>query len=399
MIEFNFKNINKNIDINAYKEYLTSHKNMTGWIDLPSLFNNDLINNIKETAEYIKNNCDVLLNIGIGGNYLGTMAVIESLKPYFYNDTIKPEIYFVGTSLSSDYYHDLIEKVKDKNIIINIMSKSGSTFETMLFYKLIMKLMKEKYNEEELKKRIIIITNDKKEYFLEESKKNNFKTFYIPNSVGGRYSVFTPAGLLPIAVSGINIDEIYKGALDANKDITKQIEYALIRKEMLDNNKFIEAFISYEQKLFFLLEWLKQLYAESLGKNNNGILPISIINTRDLHSLGQYIQEGKKILFETIIHIKNSQNSIQIDEYNKTLDEINDIARIATTKAHEEENILNNTIIVDKLNEYNVGYLLQFFMISCSISGYLENVNAFNQNGVERYKSIMKELLNENTIE
>lgn len=399
MIEFNFKNINKIIDVNLYKEYLTSHKDMTGWVDLPSLFNNELVGDIRATADYIRNNCDVLLNIGIGGNYLGTMAVIESLKLYFYNDNIKPEIYFLGTSLSSDYYHDLIEKIKDKDIIINVMSKSGSTFETMLFYKLIMKIMKEKYSEEELKRRIIIITNDKKEYFLEESKKNGFKTFYIPDSIGGRYSVFTPAGLLPIAVSGINIDEIYRGALDANKDITKQIEYAITRKEMLDNNKFIEAFISYEQKLSYLLEWLKQLYAESLGKNNNGILPIAIINTRDLHSLGQYIQEGKKILFETIIHVKNSNNSIQIDEYNKTLDEINDIARISTTKAHEEENILNNTIIIDKLNEYNIGYLLQFFMISCSISGYLQNVNAFNQDGVERYKSIMRELLNKNTIE
>jgi glucose-6-phosphate isomerase len=366
---------------------------MTGWYDIDNLFNSELVADIKNTAAFIRNKCDAFVVIGIGGSYLGSLAVIEALKPYFYNQINSPQIYFLGTSLSSEYYHDLINIIKNKNVIVNVISKSGNTLETDIAYQLIMDFMKKKYSEEELIKRVIITTDKKNGNLRLEANNKGYKSFIIPDNIGGRYSVFSPVGLLPMAVANIDIEAIYDGVKEANGNIENQIRYAIIRHLMYKKNKFIEDFVVYEPKLYAFTEWLKQLYAESLGKVGRGILPISLVNTRDLHSMGQFIQDGNKILFETVINVENSGVEVRIDKYNMPLSEINNIASKSTSKAHYNGNVLNNIITLDSLNERNIGYLLQFFMISCAISGLLEGVNPFNQDGVEEYKKIIKEML------
>ncbi|NLL44259.1 MAG: glucose-6-phosphate isomerase [Mollicutes bacterium] len=404
MITFDFKTYTKNFiskeEINKYinkkkdiKKYLDNKIDMMGWYNVDKLFDLKLIQNILRTATYIRESCDVFLVIGIGGSYLGAFAFIEALNPYFYNNQKKPAIYFVGTSLSTEYYYDLVNLIKDKDIIVNVISKSGTTLESAIGYDIILKLMKEKYNNEELKKRIIITTDENSGELRKEVNKEGYQSFIIPNNIGGRFSVFSPVGLLPIAVSGFDLENLSKGIKEAYSNLDKAIEYAAIRKIMYDKGKNIEAFVVYEPKLYAFMEWLKQLYGESLGKNDQGLLPISLINTRDLHSLGQYLQEGKKIIFETVINIEKSNNQLYLNKYQKTLDEINNIASLATSKAHLKGNVLNNVITIKKLNERSLGCLMQFFMISCAISGYLEGVNAFDQLGVEEYKKIMHDLL------
>jgi glucose-6-phosphate isomerase len=366
---------------------------MLGWYDLDKLFNKELVEDINSTSMYVKENCDVFIVIGIGGSYLGPLAGIEALNPYFYNEINTPKIYFLGNNLSSDYYHDLINIIKNKNIIVNVISKSGSTLETLVSYKIIMDLMKEKYDEAELKRRIIITTDEHNGALREEVNINGYKSFIMPNDIGGRYSVLSPVGLLPMAVSNINIENIYKGAKEASNNIENQIRYAVIRKLINNHGKTVEAFVAYEPKLYAFTEWLKQLYGESLGKNEQGILPISFINTRDLHSLGQFVQQGNKILFETVFNVEKTNHDIELEQYNKSLNDINNIASKATSIAHLKGGVLNNVININELNEESVGYLFQFFMISCYISGFLENVNPFDQEGVEEYKSVMRDLM------
>jgi len=256
-----------------------------------------------------------------------------------------------------------------------------------------MDLMREKYDGAELKKRIIITTDEHHGSLREEVNHSGYKSFVMPNNIGGRYSVLSPVGLIPMAVSNINIRNIYKGAKEASNNIEHQIRYAIIRKLINEQGKTVEAFVAYEPKLYAFTEWLKQLYGESLGKNEQGVLPISFINTRDLHSLGQFVQQGNKILFETVLNVENSNNDIGLEQYKKSLNDINNIASKATSIAHLKGGVLNNVINTKELNEESVGYLFQFFMISCYISGFLENVNPFNQEGVEEYKSVMRELM------
>ncbi|MDD4035744.1 MAG: glucose-6-phosphate isomerase [Bacilli bacterium] len=382
-----------NLDQNKVKQILNPKNNMTGWYDLDSLFNKNLIVDINNTASFIRQNCDIFLIIGIGGSYLGTKAVIEALQPYFYNEKTSPKIYFVGNNLSSDYYHDLISLIKDKNIIVNVISKSGNTLETKVAYQLIMDLMKSKYQDEELRSRVIITTDKENGSLRVDAHRYRYKSYIIPNNVGGRYSVFTPVGLLPLAVAGLNLNDLYLGAKEANNNIDKQIEYAVTRDIMYNRGKQVEAFIAYEPKLESFLEWLKQLYGESLGKDEKGILPVSYINTRDLHSLGQFIQQGNKILFETVIDVAHSDNTVRVQSYNRALSELNNIAFISTSRAHNKANVLNNIITIERLCEKTIGYLIQFFMISCAISGYIGGINPFDQDGVEEYKSIMETML------
>ncbi|HHX93860.1 MAG TPA: glucose-6-phosphate isomerase [Tenericutes bacterium] len=404
MIEFDFstyvKEFIKEKEIKKYDKYfplaqnfINEREDMMDWLDVDELFSSHLINDINETAEFIRKNCDAFIVVGIGGSYLGSYATIKALNDYYHNAKKSPQIYFLGNSLSSDYYHDLTHLIKDKDIIINVISKSGTTFETSITYKLLLEFMKKKYKKEELKKRIII-TTEKNSPLWEDAKRNGYKLFTIPEKIGGRYSVFTPVGLLPIRVSGIDLNELKKGAKDALENIEDAFHYAVIREIMAKRGKLVEAYVVYEPKLYGLTEWLKQLYAESLGKEEKGLLPINLINTRDLHSLGQFVQEGSKILFETVINVKESNNDIVVPYYNKTLNELNHIASTATSKAHLNGKVLNNIITIEKLTPYTIGYLLQFFMISCAISGFLMNVNPFNQDGVEEYKNIMKSLLN-----
>jgi glucose-6-phosphate isomerase len=397
MIKFDFQTYRENIitdsEINKYDhklkgvaKYFSNYQRVMGWAQPRKLKDSVVIADINKTASYIRKNCDVFIVIGIGGSYIGSKAVIEALKPYFYNNKMIPEIHYLGNSLSSEYLLSVLNIIKNKNVIINYISKSGTTFETDITYNLVMQVMKKKYNEEELKARIIFTTGNK------EIIEDGYKVFEVPENIGGRYSVFTPAGLLPIAVSGLNIEELLDGAIDSQKSATQEIKYAVIRDIMQKREKHVEAFVAYEPKLAPFIEWLKQLYAESLGKKKKGLLPIGLINTTDLHSMGQFIQEGSPILFETVFNIKETKASINV--MGTTLNEINNLASKATSLAHHMAGVLNVIIDIDELDEYHMGYLMQYFMLSCAISGYLNDVNAFNQPGVEEYKRVMKELLN-----
>lgn len=395
MITFDFQSYRDDIitdgEISSYDiklkeltKYFTKYEANMGWAKPRHL--KEQVSDINATASYIRKNCDVFIVIGIGGSYIGSKAVIDALNPYFYNNKKQVQIHYLGNSLSSEYLLSILSLIKEKNVIINYISKSGTTFETDLTYKLVMKVMEKKYSEEELKARVIFTTGNK------ELIEAGYKVFEIPETIGGRYSVFTPVGLLPIAVAGFDIVELLDGAIDSQKSTTMEVKYAVIRDIMYKRGKTTEAYVAYEPKLASLLEWLKQLYAESLGKNKKGLLPISLINTTDLHSMGQFIQDGKPILFETVINVKKSK--VNINALNSNLDEINNIASKATSMAHHMNGVLNNIIDLDQLDEYHIGYIMQFFMLSCAISGYLDDVNAFNQPGVEEYKKIMKELLN-----
>ena len=390
MINFNFsseESVSKKVETKV-TSFIEKSK-MNGWYDIKVPDSQK----IKEAASFIKNNSTVFLVLGTGGQYRGYKTVIESLSSYFYNDKLKPKIYFLGNNLSADYYFDLLEKIKGEEIIVNVVSKSGETFEIKTFYNLIMNFMKTKYSSEELKKRIVITTNSTKGFLLDEAKKNQFVTFTIPENIGGRYSIFTPMVLLPAAVAGIDIDRLVEGAKEGNKYLKQAIKYAMIRKQSYKKRKHVEAYTIYEPKLTALTEWLKQLYAESLGKNEKGMLPISLINTTDLHSLGQFVQDGTKILIETTISVGRVTNDTKDELSSKNLSELNDIAKNATITAHKQAGIVSNEIIIDSLNEYDIGLLMQFFMISCATSGYLEKVNPFDQPGVEAYKNEMKKLL------
>ena len=375
------------------KTFLDSDIEMKGWYDLEKLYDKELIDDIKTTAKYVRDNCDVFLIVAIGGAYSVSSAIIESLRPYYYNQTESPQIYYVSTSLSSEHYSNLIELIKDKRVIVNVISKSGTTFETMTFYHLIMDFMKNKYSFEELSKRVIITTDKEKGLLRQEVNRLGCKSFIVPDSIGDRYAPFTVTGLLPVAVANFDIDALFAGAKEISKNLDNQIKYAIIRHIMYQKGKIVEAFVVYEPKLYTFAEWLKQLYGESLGKEERGILPISIINVRDLHSMGQFMQQGHKILFETVINVQKSYANIYVEQYKKSLDDINNIAVVATSQAHQNGGVLNNVITLNELNEYNLGYLMQFFMTSCAISGCIDEVNPFNQEGVEDYKKIMQELL------
>lgn len=364
-----FTNINDYLI--KYKENLGFHNNN---------ITADEINDINNTAEYIRRNCDLFLVIGIGGSYMGSLAVIESLKPYFYNEFEKIKLYFAGTSLSKKYIQDLEKLIINKNIILNVISKSGSTLEVKLAYELIEKLMKNKYSNDELKKRIII-TTEQGNSLWNESIDKGYKLYEMNKNIGGRFSVFTVAGLLPIAVSGLNISELIRGSKDADNFSEDKFLYALLRDSLYKRGKIVEAYVVYEPKLYYITEWLKQLYSESLGKKNTGILPISVVNTRDLHSLGQFFQEGPRILFETNILFRENNG-------------LNEKIVDAVGVSHNMNEVVINNIMMDRLDEYNIGYLLQFFMISVSISGYIADVNAFNQEGVEIYKDNLKKIAN-----
>jgi len=372
--------------INDLKKYIKKY-NMAGFLDVDTLFNTSIINDLKVTANYIKENADYFLVIGIGGSYLGAKAVIDLLDNYEETGT---KVIFIGHDLSSDYLASIFKKIENKNIVVNIISKSGSTLETTVVTNLIMNFMKNKYDNEEMKKRIIITTGDKGPL---REKSNEYKTYDVPNNIGGRYSIFTPVGLLTLAVKGYDLNKLYLGAKKATLNINDEIKYAIYREVIYNKGHIVGAFTCYESKMYYFTEWLKQLYGESLGKENKGILPISFINTRDLHSMEQYIEEGKKIIFETVFNVKNSVNNYHIIKYDKTLNDINNIVSKSVSETHFKNKVPNIVFDIEMVNEETVGYLMQFFMVSCAISGFLSNVNAFNQEGVEAYKKKVNENL------
>jgi len=413
-------------EITAYKSEVEAAKDKlfkktgagsdyVGWVDYPNKISKDEITRILDAANEIRNNSEVLLIIGIGGSYLGAKSAISMLTKYIKrNDDL--EVIFVGNSLSSTYTNEVLSYLQDKKFSINVISKSGSTTEPAIAFRLFKKLLQAKFGTDYYK-RVYVTTTIGEGSLYDLAIANNYQTFSIPTDIGGRYSVLTPVGLLPIASCGIDINEILMGAKDAYDKFTKAnyldndaLLYAAIRNLLYKKGKLIEILVSYEPNLSFFGEWYKQLFGESEGKNLKGIFPSSVNYTTDLHSLGQYVQDGQRHLFETIINIKTPLKDIVIEKEEndfdglnylagKTLDEVNKQALRGTLLAHVDGSVPNLILNIDKVSAYNYGYLVYFFMFSCGISGYLLGVNPFNQEGVEDYKKNMFALLGKNGYE
>ncbi|SHK08011.1 glucose-6-phosphate isomerase [Tepidibacter formicigenes] len=387
-----------------------------GWLDLPLNYDKEEFERIKLAAEKIKNNSDVLLVIGIGGSYLGARAAIEMLGHSFRNNLSKedrkaPEVYFVGNNISSTYIMNLMDVIKDKDISINVISKSGTTTEPAIAFRIFKEYLENKYGKEEAKERIFATTDAKKGALRQLAENEGYETFIIPDDVGGRFSVLTAVGLLPIATAGINVDDIMKGALDAHNEYNNAnleenhcYQYAAVRNVLHRKGKNIELMVNYEPSLHFVAEWWKQLYGESEGKDQKGIFPASVDFSTDLHSMGQYIQDGRRDLFETVFNVENPRREITIKEDDKNLDGLNYLAGKTvdfvnkkafegTVLAHVDGNVPNLVINIPSLTEYYFGYLVYFFEKACAISGYILGVNPFDQPGVEAYKKNMFALL------
>jgi glucose-6-phosphate isomerase len=387
-----------------------------GWIDLPKEYDQDEFARIKKSADKIKSDSDVLLVIGIGGSYLGARAAIEMLQHSFYNALPKdkrktPQIIFVGNNISSTYMKDVIDLLEGKNFSINVISKSGTTTEPAIAFRLFRKLLEEKYGLEEARKRIYATTDKARGALKTLATEEGFESFIIPDDVGGRYSVLTAVGLLPIAVSGANIDEMMKGAAQASEDFSESelednlaYQYAAVRNALYNRGKTIEMLINYEPGLQYFSEWWKQLFGESEGKDQKGIFPASANFSTDLHSLGQYVQDGRRDLFETIIKVESPRHELVLEEAandldglnylaGKTVDFVNNKAFEGTLLAHTDGGVPNLIITIPKMDEYTFGYLVYFFEKACAMSGYLLGVNPFDQPGVEEYKVNMFALL------
>lgn len=385
-----------------------------GWINLPKNYDKEEFSRIKKSAEYIKNNADVLVVIGIGGSYLGARAVIEACKSANYNLLAKdtPQILFIGNSISPSSLNDVVSLCEGKDICVNVISKSGTTTEPAIAFRVFRELVNSKYSPEEAKKRIFCTTDANKGTLKELADKEGYETFVVPDDVGGRFSVLTAVGLLPIAVAGIDIDELMKGACDAmnelcSEDLEKNpcLKYAAVRNCFYDKGKKLECFVSYEPDMAMFNEWLKQLFGESEGKDGKGLFPVSCVFSTDLHSLGQYIQEsGGSLMFETVVSFRNCLNDYVIEEQEGNIDGlnflagekmslVNDKARLGTLLAHTNGGVGNLIVESDKKAEYEIGYLIYFFEKACAISGYILGVNPFNQPGVEEYKKNMFALL------
>ena len=401
----------------AHKELnkgLNDDTKFTGWIEWPINYDKTEFEKIKKIANKVRTDSDVLIVIGIGGSYLGARSVIESLTNQF--EKKGTEIIYVGNNLNPNYINEIIEYVSDKEISLNVISKSGKTTEPAIAFRIFRNLMEDKYGVDEARKRIFVTTTKRKGALYKIALQEKYVKLNIPENIGGRYSVLTAVGILPIAVAGLNIDKLMEGAREAaeeyNNDDLKNNEcykYAVARNILYDNEKNIEILASYEPKLFYFAEWWKQLYGESEGKDFKGIFPASVIYTTDLHSLGQYVQDGRRNLFETVLNVQKTATDIVIDYDNENLDELNYIAgknlsyvnqkaMEATITAHVDGDVPNIVIDIDSLNEKSIGHLIYFFEKACAMSGMLLGVNPFNQPGVEKYKNNMYELLGKNKV-
>ena len=384
-----------------------------GWYDLPVNYDKEEFARIKIAAEKIKKNCDILVVIGIGGSYLGARAAIEFVKSPIYNNLKKdtPDIYFAGNNISTTALTELLSICEGKDISVNVISKSGTTTEPAVAFRVFKALLTEKYGEEGARDHIFVTTDKCRGTLKQFSDAAGYETFVVPDNVGGRYSVLTAVGLLPIAVAGIDIDAMMKGAADArsrfaSSDINENevLKYAILRNALARKGKSTEILVGYEPYMLMLNEWWKQLYGESEGKDQKGIFPASVIFSTDLHSLGQYIQDGQRNLFETVINVKDPGAKFVIpnDESNvdglnfisgKELDYVNKTAMLATLIAHNDGGVPNILIELDDRTAYSFGYLVYFFELGCAVSGYMLGVNPFNQPGVEAYKKNMFALL------
>lgn len=384
-----------------------------GWVDLPVNYDREEFERIKKAAAKIKADSKALVVIGIGGSYLGARAAVEFVKSQNYNLVKKdtPNIYFSGNSISGDSLSELVELVKDVDFSINVISKSGTTTEPAIAFRIFRKLLEEKYGEKGAAERIYVTTDKCKGTLKELSGKAGYETFVVPDDVGGRYSVLTAVGLLPIAVAGIDIDKMMQGAADArekysvcdleNNDCYK---YAALRNILYRKGKAVELMVAYEPDFTMMNEWFKQLFGESEGKDNKGLFPASVVCSTDLHSMGQYIQDGARLMFETSVVFTKPKRSVVIKEDSlnadglnflagKTMDFVNRKAYEGTLLAHVDGGVPNICIEMPEMNEYEFGYLVYFFEKACAVSGYVLGVNPFNQPGVESYKKNMFALL------
>ena len=387
-----------------------------GWVDLPETYDKDKFARIKKAAEKIKNDSEVLVVIGIGGSYLGAKAAIEFLSHSFYNNLPKdkrktPEIYFAGTNMSGVYLQHLIDVVGDRDFSVNVISKSGTTTEPAIAFRVFKKMLEEKYGKEEAAKRIYATTDKAKGALKTLATAEGYETFVVPDNVGGRFSVLTAVGLLPIAAAGIDIDDLMAGAKDAmndfankNMDENQALQYAAVRNILHRKGKDLELMVNYEPRVHYLAEWWKQLFGESEGKDGKGLYPTSADFSADLHSLGQYIQEGQRLFFETVVSIGKPEVEfvIESDKENldglnfiagKTLDYVNKKATDGVILAHVDGNVPNLGINIPEVTPYHLGYTFYFFEKACGVSGYLLGVNPFDQPGVEAYKKNMFALL------
>lgn len=387
-----------------------------GWIDLPVNYDKDEFERIKKSAEKIQSDSEVLIVIGIGGSYLGARAAIEMLTNNFHNalDNDKrkaPKIFYVGNNISSTYMAELLQAIEGKDVSLNIISKSGTTTEPAIAFRILKSYVEKKYGVEEARKRIYATTDKAKGALKTLADSEGYETFVVPDDVGGRFSVLTAVGLLPIAAAGINIDEMMKGAADAreaysNPSIKENdaYKYAAVRNALYNKGKVIEVLVNYEPSLHYFNEWWKQLYGESEGKDNKGLFPAAVDFTTDLHSMGQYIQEGRRVLFETVINVEKPKYEINIEKdaddldglnflAGKTMDFVNKQAFQGTLLAHNDGGVPNMVVNVPEISAYYFGYMVYFFEKACGISGYLLGVNPFDQPGVETYKKNMFALL------
>ena len=385
-----------------------------GWIDLPTNYDKEEYARIKAAAAKIQKTCDVFVVIGIGGSYLGARAVVEYLKSPVYNNLKKdtPDIYFSGCNISAQSLNELLSICEGKDVCINVISKSGTTTEPAVAFRVFRDLLEKKYGKDGARERIFVTTDKAKGTLKKFSDEAGYETFVVPDDVGGRFSVLTAVGLLPIAVSGVDTDALMKGAADAaaqykaSADIATNdcMKYVALRNLMYRGGKTTEVLVNYEPYAAMFNEWWKQLYGESEGKDKKGLFPASVIFSTDLHSLGQFIQDGSRMLFETVVSVKNTdeKHAVPYDEANVDglnflagvdLNEVNSKAMQGTILAHVDGGAPNILIEVDNKNAYDLGYLLYFFEFACGVSGYVLGVNPFNQPGVEAYKKNMFALL------
>jgi len=415
----------KKEDINAFQDVINkNHQNLLnktgkgndflGWVDLPSTITTEFLNEIKADADKMAAKAKVFVVIGIGGSYLGARAVIEALQHQFkgFVNSDRPQVIYAGQNISEDYMVDLMEVLDGQDYAVTVISKSGTTTEPALAFRIIKNHLEAKYGKEEAAERIIAITDESRGALKTLADKEGYKTYVVPDDVGGRYSVLTPVGLLPIAVAGFDIHALVKGAVEMQefneKDTSIETNpvalYAATRNALYNSGKTTEIMVNYIPTLYYMTEWWKQLYGESEGKENKGIFPAGVSNTTDLHSMGQYIQEGIRNIFETVISIDKSKRKLEIpmdaadlDGLNylkgKTITEVNYNAELGTAIAHVDGGVPNLRISLPELNEENIGQLIYFYEFACGLSGYILDVNPFDQPGVEAYKKNMFALL------
>lgn len=418
-MKVNFSNVNlKNIDkyeekaLDAFDTLMGRNgegNDFLGWIDRPVDYDKDEFERIKKAAARIRENSDVLVSIGIGGSYLGIKAVDVACDSYFNSDR-KTKIIYAGHQLSGEYLVELLDYLKDKDYSLNVISKSGTTTEPAIAFRVLKEALEEKYGKKEAKNRIFATTDKAKGALKELANAEDYESFIVPDDIGGRFSVISAVGLLPLAVAGIDIDEFMAGFADGREKYTTKsmendaIKYAAVRNMLHEDGKDIEILLNYEPKLKYVAEWWKQLYGESEGKDGKGLFPASVSNTTDLHSMGQMIQDGVRNIFETVIEVENPSKDLTIkeDEQNldglnflagKTMSYINKQAMEGTTMAHVEGGVPNIRIKLEKINERKLAELFYFFEIAVGVSGYMLEVNPFNQPGVEAYKKAMFKLL------